>query len=266
MGMVPALIGCRFVRLVPDGLHSKSLNAPRLAALIKSHKTALKFTQNAINVHLKSKQTYPETQSSPAPSLSPTTHHACSPFPPHCPPRRRCTCTSLLPVLPHTPWPLERLGHWNALALGTPWHTIHGRTDLEPNWHLGAGTTAHLWLAGYGSGNRALLDYSGTNSKQTFRQDGHIAAGNRKSCAFSAVVAAPAMHQPRGPPLASGLPLRASEVRGSVVRPGGLQRHHALRLRRSSSAVSVTPRAHGVISELAFGRSTTGLARNAATS
>ena len=38
LGMVLALIGCRFVRLVPDGLHSKSLNAPRLAALIKSHK------------------------------------------------------------------------------------------------------------------------------------------------------------------------------------------------------------------------------------
>ena len=86
------------------------------------------FTQNAINVHLKSKQTYPETHSSPVPSLSPTTHHACSPFPPQCPLRRRCACASLLPVLPHTPWPLERLGHWNAFALGTPWHTIPHHT------------------------------------------------------------------------------------------------------------------------------------------
>ena len=86
------------------------------------------FTQIAINVHLKSKQTHPETHSSPAPSLSPTAHHACSPFPPQCPLRRRCACASLLPVLPHTPWPLERLGHWNASALGTPWHNIPHHT------------------------------------------------------------------------------------------------------------------------------------------
>ena len=131
LGMVPALIGCRFVRLMPDGLHSKTLNALRLAALIMSHEIALNV-QDAINVHLKSKQTCPETHSSPAPSLYPTTNHACSPLPPQRSPVSAPTslCMCLL-VATHalaigTPWPLERLRTWHAaLAHHTiPYHTI----------------------------------------------------------------------------------------------------------------------------------------------
>ena len=122
--MVPALIGCRFVRLVPDGLHSKSLNAPRLAALIKSHKTAL-------NVHSKYNQCSLKIQT----NLS---RNALKPYPK--PPSHHPPCLlALSPALSalHAP-PCclschTRLGHWNALTigtplplarLGTPYHTI----------------------------------------------------------------------------------------------------------------------------------------------
>ena len=62
-------------------------------------------------------------QALPQASLPPPTMLA-RPFPRSV----RFACASLFPVLPHTPWPLERLGHWNAFALGTPWHTIPHHT------------------------------------------------------------------------------------------------------------------------------------------
>ena len=64
-------------------------------------------------------------------------------------------------------------------------------------------------------------------------------AGPPTVAAFSTV------HQPRGTPLASELPLRAREVRGGVVRPGGLRRHGPLRLRRPSRARLATLRTAG---------------------
>ncbi len=71
--MVPALIGCRFVRLVPDGLHSKSLNAPRLAALITSHKTALNVHSKCNQCSLKVQTNLSRNALKPCPK--PLSHH-----------------------------------------------------------------------------------------------------------------------------------------------------------------------------------------------
>ena len=73
LGMVPALIGCRFVRLVPDGLHSKSLNAPRLAALITSHKTALNVHSKCNQCSLKVQTNLSRNTLKPCPK--PLSHH-----------------------------------------------------------------------------------------------------------------------------------------------------------------------------------------------
>ena len=101
------------MRLVPDGLHSKSLNAPRLAALIKSHKTALNVHSKCNQCSLKVQTNLSRNALKPCPK--PLSHHppcllALSPAVSalHAPP----CCLSC-----HT-----RLGHWNALAIGTPLH------------------------------------------------------------------------------------------------------------------------------------------------
>ena len=61
------------MRLVPDGLHSKSLNAPRLAALIKSHKTALNVHSKCNQCSLKVQTNLSRNALKPCPK--PLSHH-----------------------------------------------------------------------------------------------------------------------------------------------------------------------------------------------
>ena len=105
-------------------------DATQCSAVRRPHKTALKvhpmFTQSNQCKQSSIKHAQKRTQALPQASLPPPTMLA-RPFPHSdrlCPLQRRCACAPLLPVLPHTPWPLERPDPWNAFALGSPWHTI----------------------------------------------------------------------------------------------------------------------------------------------
>ena len=85
------------------------------------------FTQNAINVHLKSKQTCPETHSSPAPSLSPTTHHVCSPFP-----RGDRLCPQFSPHRPHPTCTTHTTHHGVPPTNSRPWQLARLPTPTPP--------------------------------------------------------------------------------------------------------------------------------------
>ena len=152
--MVPALIGCRFVRLVPDGLHSKSLNAPRLAALIKSHKTALNVHSKCNQCSLKVQTNLSRNALKPCPK--PLSHHppcllALSPAvsaPTSLCMRLPVACLATHALAIGTPWPLERLCTWHALAHHTtPYHTIPYHTTpyhTMPNHTIPYHTTPPL--------------------------------------------------------------------------------------------------------------------------